>query len=78
MDNLPGYDAWLTHNPAYDIEECEDVGYHSYNRRGYCKVCRTYDEDGGEDPDDVRDAQIEREMELAEDRGAPLFEHSGE
>ena len=57
-------------DPRNDIvASCEEQG-HQYNRAGYCQECGEPDyDDAGQDPDDARDAQMERDFEAAQERG---------
>jgi hypothetical protein len=61
MTNLPGYDAWKTHNPADDC--CEFCGVHSQECRGGWQPERCNGECGRSwrDPDAERDERMERD-----------------
>ena len=51
------------------VPDCAEQG-HQYNRAGYCRECGEPDyDDAGQDPDDARDAQMERDFEAAQERG---------
>lgn len=58
--NLPGYDAWLTHNPADDCCEFCGANWHEC-RSGWCPIdCTDQCGHRWRDPDDEHDRRLDR------------------